>query len=291
MDPRIADYIRDNKRRYTRQAIRQQLIDAGHDPEEIDATWAALGTPDPDSTAGEGFWGRFWIFLIGANVAVFLVVSLLSGMLASGGATVVAGIFAIVLALGALIAWGLVAATGPAKMGRGTALAIGAVIPLVIALLIGGACFALIGGIGGMPPPATSGSMYLGIEPPLGIAASGPATCQGQTGNASGFSVFGDVTSDAGRTANISIDGFADKPESSAQVINMFINLESPDFAASYSGNSDTNAGIQYSASADGLSGSVTFVDLEPEPIERPPGEATPAPISGTVTWTCDTGG
>ena len=63
MDPRIADFIRDNRRRYTREAIRQQLIEAGHDPAAIDATWAALDAPDPDATAGEGFWGRFSLFL------------------------------------------------------------------------------------------------------------------------------------------------------------------------------------------------------------------------------------
>ena len=45
MDPRIADFIRDNRRRYTREAIRQQLIQAGHDPAAIDATWAALDAP------------------------------------------------------------------------------------------------------------------------------------------------------------------------------------------------------------------------------------------------------
>ena len=42
--------------------------------ESIDATWAVLDTPDPDDVVGEGFWGRFWIYLIGLNVVAFLLV-------------------------------------------------------------------------------------------------------------------------------------------------------------------------------------------------------------------------
>ena len=61
MDQRIADYIRDHRGTYTREALTQQLIDAGYTREAIDATWAALDTPDPDDTAGEGFWGRFFL--------------------------------------------------------------------------------------------------------------------------------------------------------------------------------------------------------------------------------------
>src|SRR5918998_4279177 len=101
-DPRIADYIRENRGRYTREAIRQQLIDAGHDPKEIDATWAVLDAPDADDTAGEGFWRRFWLYLLGANLAVFLLVGLLSGMLramAAGGSILVI-VFLIALGIG-----------------------------------------------------------------------------------------------------------------------------------------------------------------------------------------------
>jgi hypothetical protein len=37
MDPKIGDYIRENRDKYTREAIREQLIAAGHDPEAVDA--------------------------------------------------------------------------------------------------------------------------------------------------------------------------------------------------------------------------------------------------------------
>ena len=74
MDPRIGDFISKNRKKYTREAITQQLVEAGHDPADIDATWAALDTPDPDEAglAGEGFWSRFFLFLIGLLVVHFV---------------------------------------------------------------------------------------------------------------------------------------------------------------------------------------------------------------------------
>ena len=83
MDQRIADYIRDHRGTYTREALTQQLLDAGYTREAIDATWAALDTPDPDDTAGEGFWGRFFLVLIGINVAVLVLVGLGTGSFSS----------------------------------------------------------------------------------------------------------------------------------------------------------------------------------------------------------------
>src|SRR5688500_1867593 len=175
MDPRIADFIRANRETYTRQAMREQLINAGHDPAAIDATWAALEAPDPDAVVGEGFWGRFWLFLIGLNVAVFLLVFLLTGMVNS---VVLAVVLGIALSIGALIAWAIVVATGPAKMGRTTAMAIGGVIPLIFALLIGGSCYALVGVIGTPPPPPNSGVMELRNGPLHELQGSGSDDCQ-----------------------------------------------------------------------------------------------------------------
>src|SRR5918992_555359 len=148
MDPRIADFIRANRKRYTREAIRQQLIDAGHEPDDIDAIWEMLHAPDPD-VAGVGCWGRFWLYLIGLNVAAFLLVVLSTGALAYG-AVGLAIVLAIALGIGALISWAIVAATGPTRMGRTTAMVIGGIIPLIFAFLIGGTCYALLGSFG--PP-------------------------------------------------------------------------------------------------------------------------------------------
>jgi hypothetical protein len=42
MDARIDDYIRENRQKDTREAIRDQLVTAGHDPAQIDEAWALL---------------------------------------------------------------------------------------------------------------------------------------------------------------------------------------------------------------------------------------------------------
>lgn len=301
MDPRIADYIRANRKRYNRDVIREQLLKAGHDPAEIDATWAALDAPDPDAVVGEGFWSRFWLFLIGLNVAIFVIVALATGMLNS---IVLAVVFGIVLIIGALMAWGIVAATGPAKMGRTTAMVIGGVIPLVFALLIGGSCYALVGSIGPPPPPPREGTMELRIDPPLDFEASGSAFCQPH-GGSTGFSVFSnELGAIGGRPISVSVDSFpnevvgpgggpAPAPEpggGAVQTASMYVSLQP---------RSETdppqewfvteNSQIDVDAAPDGFSGTVTFEGLEPAAFEAPqPGVVDGGSISGTITWQCE---
>lgn len=296
MDPRIADFIRDNRRRYTREAIRQQLIEAGHDPAAIDATWAALDAPDPDATAGEGFWSRFWLFLLGLNGAVFLLVFLTTGMVNN---FVLAVVLAIALIIGALMAWGVVAATGPTKLGRTTAMVIGGVIPLVFALLIGGSCYALVGAIGPPPLPATFGAMELHIDPPLAYDGTGRASCQPYR-DESGFSVFAeDVGRQEGRTVNVSIDVFragdpglpAPAPGADGGVgVFLSFNPSGDRVAAPFVSYTNTGSAVlDLEGPPGGASGTLTFEGLEPEPIERPPDEIVDTdPISGTITWTCE---
>lgn len=293
MDPRIADYIRDNRRRYTKQALIDQLLEAGYSREAIDATWAVLETPDRDSTAGQGFWGRFFLILIGVNVVVLAGVVLLSGMLGGGGGTIVAVILAVVLAIGGLIAWGVVAATQPAKLGPRTALAIGTIIPLLFAFLIGGSCYALVGGIsgggGGGPPPA-SGTMELSIEQPTAFSASGAAHC---SPGSDSFSVFSDeVRSADGRPVEVSIDvQTAPGPEGPAPIapnLNIYMPSTSPD-QQEISYTTTPSSDVSLETDAGPFAGSLTFTDLEPaEPID--PSASPPfggEPISGTVTWQC----
>ena len=117
MDQRIADYIRDHRGKYTREALTQQLLDAGYTREAIDATWAVLDTPDPDDTAGEGFWGRFFLVLIGINVAVLVLVGLGTGSFSSPERLGLLAILGVALGIGALIAWGVVALVGPIEDG------------------------------------------------------------------------------------------------------------------------------------------------------------------------------
>ncbi len=287
MDPRIADYIRANRRKYTREAIRKKLIDAGYSPEDVDATWA-LESPDPDTTAGEGFWKRFWLILVAVNVAVFLLVGFGTGLFGAigGSGSILLIILAIALLIGALIAWGAVSVTRPAKLGRGTALAIGVTVPLLVALLVGGTCYALVGGLGGIQPAPLRGTMELSIDPPLDFQGSGDATCQAFD-QGSGFSVYAaHLGSTGGRGVSVTIDGGGGRPAGSTSV---FILLNPEDGPAEpFASYTDTGgATITFDGSPDGISGTVTFENLGPEPIERPPGESVPDPISGSVSWQC----
>lgn len=294
MDPRIADFIRDNRRRYTREAIRQQLIEAGHDPAEIDATWAALDAPDPDATAGEGFWSRFWLFLLGLNAAIFLLVFLSTGMVNN---FVLAVVFAIALVIGALIAWGVVAATGPAKLGRTTAMVIGGVIPIVFALLIGGTCYALVGAIGPPPPPAARGVMELQIDPPLAFDGTGAATCQAYS-EGSGFSIYSEELGRIdGRPLTASFDSYGVTVTDGApapapvpgveQNFNLYVSLN-PRSESDQPRDWFVIPGTQVEVdeAADALAGTVTF-----EGLGRPPDAGVGEPddlISGTLSWTCE---
>jgi hypothetical protein len=311
MDPRIADFIRENRKRYTREAIRQQLVDAGHDPADVDAVWEMLHAPDPDEAgvAGEGFWGRFWLYLIGLNVAVFLLVVLSTGALAFGG-VVLAIVLAIALGIGALISWGIVAATGPAKMGRTTAMVVGGVIPLVFAFLIGGTCYGLLAGLGPPPPPPQSGVMELHIDPPLAFDGSGAAFCQIQP-NSQGFSIFaqeGSLGTIDGTPVHASVDSFSDQVlpegegaappdlapgEESRGTVNVYIavfprNQSDPPREWFVSPNTQ----LDVDAAPDGLSGTVTFEGLQSAVFDAPAPGATDSgrgdAISGTITWACE---
>jgi hypothetical protein len=59
MDPniphqQITDYIRANGTKYTREAIREQLIAAGHDPVQIDGVWELEMSSVREGAAGGG---------------------------------------------------------------------------------------------------------------------------------------------------------------------------------------------------------------------------------------------
>jgi hypothetical protein len=194
-------------------------------------------------------------------------------------------VLAVALAIGALIAWGIVAATGPANMGRTTATVVGAVIPLLVALLLGGACYALVGSLG--PVPRT-GTFQLEMEAPGNLAGSGTATCYaGQSDG--GFSVFGQRASTP--YVSVSVDTFApDGGPVTGEVRNVTISIEpvsEADPGHTYS-NYTGRAQLESDVSRGGLEGTVTFSDL-PSDLAGPESEAPEAdPISGSVSWNCE---
>jgi hypothetical protein len=277
-DRRIAEYISANRRTYTREAITQQLMDAGYHREAIDATWSALETPDPDSRRDTGFWGRFWWMLIGVNLAVLLLVGLLTGIIGYPEQYWLLGILAVIMAIGALIAWAIVAATGPDKMSRTGSTIVGLVIPGIFALLIGGSCYALIGAV---PPPPRSGTLEVEAGE---VSGSGPATCHlNQPGG--GFSVFAEIAGNPSLSVDVNtFPPAGGPPTDEVQSVSIFVQDERGIFYSNSSGDAELTSEV----TERGLTGSVTFTGLAPDIPASEFEDDPPEPLSGTVSWTCE---
>jgi hypothetical protein len=293
-DRRIADYISANRAKFTREAITQQLLDAGYEQGSIDATWAVLDTPDPDDRVGEGFWGRFWIYLIGINVGAFLLVGLLTRMIPNSMG--LAAILGIALAIGAAISLGLVAVTGPTRLGRGTAIAIGAIVPFIFTFLIAGACYALVGAMGPIAPPPQNGTLTLQIDPPMSLEATGAATCQPPPEGESYFGIYtGTPISSSEGSVYVYVDIYPESP-GGEPVPSVSIGLSDPalgpDAFVDYQPASGPSAGIELEPGSTATSGSLTFegflpteaFDEQGQPIDRFDAD----PISGTISWSCE---
>jgi hypothetical protein len=293
-DRRIADYISANRARYTREAITQQLLDSGYERAAIDATWAVLDAPDPDDVVGEGFWGRFWIYLIGLNVVALLLVGLATQMIPN--AVGLAAILGVVLAIGALMALGIVAITRPTRLGRGAAIAIGGIVPFIFTFFIAGSCYALISAIGPPAPPPQEGTLTLQIDPPMSLEATGAAWCQPPPSGEDYFNVYTQSTiSTSEGPVNVFVGAFAEtpggEPVPSVSISFGDINqVETPPIDYQPAGGG--SEGIELEPGSTATSGSLTFENFLPSeafdeqgnPIDR----ADADPISGTVTWSCE---
>lgn len=292
MDPRIAQYIRDYSDKYTREALTQQLLDVGYTREAIDATWAAIEKEGRDDTAGQGFWGRFFLILVGINVAVIVLIGLGTGAFFAPERLGLLVIAAVALTIGALIAWGIVALVGPTRMGRTTAMVIGVAIPLVFALLIGGSCYALLASLG---PPPSSGTLTLQVDPPLSLDATGPARCQASA-QGDHYTVYTESAMDSSQgPVSVYVNAY---PEGVGGQLIPTVNItlgdpERPDERfVDYQPGSSPSAGIELEPGSTAMSGSLTFegflpgeaFDEQGQPIDRFDAD----PISGTISWSCE---
>ena len=292
-DPRIADFISANRARLTREAITQQLREAGYEQEAIDATWAVLDTPDADDEVGEGFWGRFWIYLIGLNVAAFLLVGLVTRMIPNS--TVLVVVLAIALAIGVFITLGVMGLIRPTRLGRGAAIAIGAIVPLFVTFLIAGACYALVGSMGPLPPPPQRGTLTLQVDPPLALEATGSASCQLPPEGETYYNVYleSPMSSSAG-PISVYVSAFPNTPggEPMPMVGITIGNPEQGENFVDYQPGPGGGPSIEVGPGTSPTSGSLRFDGLAPaetfddtgEPMGRPDAD----PISGTVEWSCE---
>ena len=141
MDPKIADFIRANRGQYTREAIRQRLIEAGHKAEEVDWTWDRLAEIEPLAPPGpSGFRWYVWI-LFGLCAVLIGIPTVISGGQGSGFAPFgIAWLLVFVLIAIWPAMWFARQRPNSALGWTGMIL----VVPLVFLLIGGGVCFATV---------------------------------------------------------------------------------------------------------------------------------------------------
>ena len=135
-DP-IRDYIRANRDRYTREAIREQLIAAGHRAEDIDRAWEELATAEPPPSRFNGLAVFALVLLVvGAAFAAFgaLLVTSFNYVIARGPAGFFVLYAVLYLGIGSVIIWvaSQIRVSGTAQFVLGILL-----VPVYISLMLG----------------------------------------------------------------------------------------------------------------------------------------------------------
>src|SRR5204862_3625736 len=106
--PEIRRYLEANAERYTRQAIRGELLKAGFDELDVDAAiseWEAAGPARRAAQAGIGARrSRFWLLAIGLHVAALVVAGI---WIANSASSSYFGVVIILLAVVLLIDLGI----------------------------------------------------------------------------------------------------------------------------------------------------------------------------------------
>jgi hypothetical protein len=298
MRPEIERYLRDHGERFTPEALRRGLLDAGFDAVEVDNAlreWRDRQVPGgARAAASRNFWLWAGLIHLAALILVVVVLVIVNGLQALGLALIGAAIMAVVM----LVGWGLSGLVGRAVLPHvGPWIAL--IVPVLSAALIGGTCLGLMGGVPGVAPePAPlRGSVELQIDPPLRFSGSGPATCFLHP-EGSGLTMHAeDLGALEGRTVAASVDVFrpatdpaAPGPVEEEPVTDAAITISLvPSGGNPEAGYQSTGpASLDLEVSADLLSGTVGFESLEPVVFEGPAPDAEGEPISGTITWTCE---
>jgi hypothetical protein len=140
MRPEIDSYLREHGGRYTREALRERLVAAGHPADEVDAAldeWSSRRTAQ--DAADRELRGRYWRWTWGIFGAVWL-----GTVVVAGGSAM--GAVALILGIAMLVGLAVSGAIGR-YMVRSTGLGVALIVPVVAALLIGGSCIGLMGGV------------------------------------------------------------------------------------------------------------------------------------------------
>lgn len=282
MNPEIERYLDEHGATYTPEALRKGLLEAGHDPDAIDAAmreWQARRTGSVGSDDVRTF-GRWAILLhLGALVATLVVLLFLKGVGQAGVLLVGVGVLAVAM----LIGWAISSMIGRALLGGGTTVAL--IVPAISALLLGGSCFAMLNAAISAPP--REGTLALEVSAPFSFDGSGTADCYVRDGTVEVNTQ--DLGALEGRAVYAYVywypeDAGTPGPVGGTQISISLASNSNTERPRSWSMSPDTQLVVE--ASADGLIGTAEFEDLAPE-VEFP-GNDVPEPISGSVTWTCE---
>lgn len=275
MKPEIQHYLNEHGSTYTEPALRKALLDAGHDPADVDAgiaEWEA-GNAHAGSrgTAARGQFTRWSLLLHVATLLVVFVLILLAAD-SAGGVLPFGLVLAIVLAIGWAISWLI----GRTLLSR-TSLMVALIAPVISALLIGGTCFALANSLRGAPH--RSGTIQVSISGDFAFNGSGAATCTGDPA--------GDTVNVAAEIAGVdggslSIQAYVIPGQPSITISKVSADKEGTE--RDWSG---PPGQITFSGTKD--DGRISF-DALPGQSGAVPGESgagTPEPLAGSVSWAC----
>ncbi len=139
INPEILRYITANRDTYTREVITRRLIEAGHDPAEIELVWESIeprseGRLPRDRT----FWRYFTVYVVALYGLTFLVYALGLGM-------DIAMFLGLSLVVGAWVSIRTVRTSPAVVTGAASGLLIAALVPFVLLVIIAGLCTAMVG--------------------------------------------------------------------------------------------------------------------------------------------------
>jgi hypothetical protein len=138
----LVDYFRLHRGGFTTTALSAAAAAAGYSAAEIDAAWARVDlVTDVPSTRGSDNL----VVTIATTVGFVAGVALVPGLLASNPTTApLVGPWLVVLVVGGVLGWMLLKHSNPAvAQGLGCGLLIAVVVPIVLFLVLLGACLAL----------------------------------------------------------------------------------------------------------------------------------------------------
>ena len=141
MNREIRGYILKHRDKYTPEAIRQKLTEAGHDPAEIDETWATIEAQERSSRDWRDRLVLYVLALYGITLGLYICVFTTLANL-SGGMGIYPWVFsAALLAAMAASLW-LVRRNLAASMGLTGAISVSVLVPFALVVIISGLCLA-----------------------------------------------------------------------------------------------------------------------------------------------------